>query len=881
KYTNNRKRVAVLQAELQDKQGRWEENYEEIKRITSNLNEAWAREETYWHQRSRVKWLNEGDRNTTYFHHSTIARRRQNRILRIQGNNGQWYSGQNATRRVIEEHFKDLFASECVEDDLDILSCVDPVVTEDINTALLQEISSHEIKDAAMQMGSLKAPGPDGYHGIFYQQYWDIIHREVQGIVKDFFAESCNPTTLNSTNIVLIPKVPNPESVTQYRPISLCNYSYKIISKVMANRLKQFIPEIISPAQNAFVPNRQIQDNILLAHEAFHLLKLRKSTKLYELGMKLDMNKAYDRVEWNFLEAMMRKLGFADKWVRLIMSLVKSVELALVINGKPGSYFKPTRGIRQGDPLSPYLFLFANAQNCRNTMNLLNGYCRASGQQINLGKSSVFFSPNTPEELKRELGTTLGMSIVTDPGKYLGLPTLWGRSKSEALNFVKERLLRKIGGWKQGLLSQAGRDILIKSVAQAVPTYPMGIFKFPKSFCQKLEQEIARFWWGQKQDETKVHWISWATLGLPKNQGGMGFRDFNDFNLALLAKQCWRLIMESNSQWAQLLKARYFPECSFLEAKKGGRASWAWASLLEGRKIILQGARWQILNGRQAKIWTDRWIPSLHDGKLHPHLQASVDLNSREDRLVWPREKNGRFSVRSGYHCIHALQVETTARKASTSSRIDPLVWKNIWKAEVPPKIKNFLWRATHDRLPTAMALHKRKIARTPLSPDAHVIKVNFDAAWVASSGKAGAGLIARNANGEFVGAKCLSFQAESSIMAEAIAGLEGCKWASELGLSEVCFEYDSKELVESVKGNIKRGRWNLYPLLSRIRECNSIFSNCNWAWTGRKNNEAADHLASLALSRSSPEVWVSRPPTSLVHILNRDGLPCPPRAST
>ncbi|CAL9018252.1 unnamed protein product [Prunus brigantina] len=404
----------------------------------------------------------------------------------------------------------------------------------------------------------------------------------------------------------------------------------------MANRLKEFLPEIISPAQNGFVPNRQIQDNILLAHEAFYLLKLRKSTKLYELGMKLDMNKAYDRVEWNFLEAMMRKLGFTDKWVRLIMSMVKSVELALVINGKPRSYFKPTRGIRQGDPLSPYLFLF-------------------------------------------------------------------------------------IGGWKQGLLSQAGGDILIKTIAQAVPTYPMGIFRSPNP-------SIARFWWGQKQDETKVHWISWVTLGLPKNQGGMGFRDFNDFNLALLAKQCWRLIMYPNSQWAQLLKARYFPECSFLEAKKGGRASWAWASLLEGRKIILQGARWQILNGKQAKLWKDRWIPSLHDGKLHPHLQVSVDPNTgvetlidwdsktwnltpiqasiidgeklaiqlipigngrEEDRLVWPGEKNGRFFVRSGYHCIHALQGETTARKASTSSWIDLLVWKNIWKAEVPPKIKN------------------------------------------------------------------------------------------------------------------------------------------------------------------------------------------------
>ncbi|CAL8168748.1 unnamed protein product [Prunus armeniaca] len=194
------------------------------------------------------------------------------------------------------------------------------------------------------------------------------------------------------------------------------------------------------------------------------------------------------------------------------------------------------------------------------------------------------------------------------------------------------------------------------------------------------------FWWGQKQDETKVHWIIWATLGLPKNQGGMGFRDFNDFNLALLAKQCWRLIMEPNSKWAQLLKARYFPECSFLEAKKGSRASWAWASLLEGRKIILQEARWQILNGRQTKIWTDRWIPSLHDASITDEEKLAVQLipigNGREEgRLVWPGEKNGRFSMRSGYHCIHALQVETTARKASTSSRIDPLVWKNIWKA--------------------------------------------------------------------------------------------------------------------------------------------------------------------------------------------------------
>ncbi|BBN67416.1 Ribonuclease H-like superfamily protein [Prunus dulcis] len=124
---------------------------------------------------------------------------------------------------------------------------------------------------------------------------------------------------------------------------------------------------------------------------------------------------------------------------------------------------------------------------------LLDGYCRAFGQQINFGKSSLFFSPNTPASIRTQLGAILGMTMVDDPGKYLGLPTMWGRSKKEALQFVKEKLLRKLSGWKQSLLSQAGREVLIKAVAQAVPNYLMGVFLIPKTFCTKMESEIANF----------------------------------------------------------------------------------------------------------------------------------------------------------------------------------------------------------------------------------------------------------------------------------------------------------------------------------------------------------------------------------------------------
>jgi hypothetical protein len=179
---------------------------------------------------------------------------------------------------------------------------------------------------------------------------------------------------INSTNIALIPKKKDLVSATEFRPISLCNVVYNIIAKVLANRLKVILPSIISPNQSAFLPGKLITDNILAAYETMHSMHSRMWSKVGFMGIKLDMSKAYDRVEWGFLEAVMTKLGFASRWIKLVLECISNVRYSIVMNGSPVGNIIPTRGLRQGDPLSPYLFILcAEALSCMITHAEITG----------------------------------------------------------------------------------------------------------------------------------------------------------------------------------------------------------------------------------------------------------------------------------------------------------------------------------------------------------------------------------------------------------------------------------------------------------------------------------------------------------------------------
>jgi hypothetical protein len=482
-----------------------------------------------------------------------------------------------------------------------------PKFTEEMNAWLLHHFSEDEVRVALFQMHPLKSPGPDGFPAIFYQKNWDTVGKDVFCAVLSFLNGGQFDSNLNATNIVLIPKVSSPSQLTDFRPISLCNVLYKTISKVLANRLKSILSLIISPEQSAFVPGRLITDNVLVGFETLHSMASRLSGKDGFMAMKLDMSKAYDRIEWDFLEAMCRKLGFADRWINLIMPCVRTVSFSVLINGRPSGQFIPTRGLRQGNPLSPYLFILCAEALCssinkavrdgdihgvpisrkgfrinqlyfaddcllfckaslsewRSCQGVLSTYEAASGQKINREKTALFFSRNTKQEVRESISQEVGAECTQQFERYLGLPTLIGRSRVSSFNYIKGRIWSKLNGWKEKLLTHAGNEVLLKSVIQAIPTYTMSVFRLPKTLIKEINSLMSKFWWSFKDNFNKISWMSWKKLGW-KEIGGMGFRELDCFNMAMLAKQGWRLLKFPDSLAARVFKEKYYPKSSFL-----------------------------------------------------------------------------------------------------------------------------------------------------------------------------------------------------------------------------------------------------------------------------------------------------------------------------
>ncbi|WJX25744.1 hypothetical protein P8452_14757 [Trifolium repens] len=367
-----------------------------------------------------------------------------------------------------------------------------------------------------------------------------------------------------------------------WRPIALCNVLYKIIAKVLANLLKQVLPKCVSTHQSAFVPERSILHNAMVAIEVVHYMRTKTTGKVGCVALKLDISKAYDRMSWEYLRAVLTRMGFNNKWVHWMAMCVESLDYSILVNGEKVCPVIPGRGLRQGDPLSPYLFILCAeglsslisraeatgdltgtavcrgaprvthllfADDCflffkacdmqaQNMKTILSTYEAASGQSISLPKSEVYYSRNVSGALKQSITTILGVHAILGTGKYLGLPSMIGRNRTAVFAYIKDRVWQKINSWSSKCLSKAGREVMIKSVLQVIPSYVMSIFLLPASIINGIETMMNSFWWGCGGSTNRgIHWMSWEKLAMHKTHGGMGFKDLAAFNLAMLGKQ--------------------------------------------------------------------------------------------------------------------------------------------------------------------------------------------------------------------------------------------------------------------------------------------------------------------------------------------------------
>jgi hypothetical protein len=218
----------------------------------------------------------------------------------------------------------------------------------------------------------------------------------------------------------------------------------------------------------------------------------------------------------------------------------------------------------------------AQKDDARELQRILDVYKRASGQVINRDKSSVLFSPNTSQVDKDEVRAELCITQEAKSEKYLGLLVSIGKSRKKAFEYIKRKIWVRIQGWQEKLLSKAGKEVLIKAVAQAIPTYAMSCFDLTKGLCDELNSMIGRWWWNQNDKENKIHWLSWDKLTLSKKDGGLGFRDLHLFNLAMLARQAWRILTNPETLCSQVLKAKYFPNSNILRCSARDGISYTW-----------------------------------------------------------------------------------------------------------------------------------------------------------------------------------------------------------------------------------------------------------------------------------------------------------------
>lgn len=762
--------IKVQEAESTFKQAqeRYEEddtqvNYNSFISAKDQLEQVLAQEEKFWRQKSRIKWLKDGDHNTKFFHAYAITQRRNSSITKLHNKDGAVVEEDGKIADLFVEHFTEAFRSAPHQLNPDVLNHIPSLLTTEDNAMICSVPTSDEIKAVVHSMDPDSAPGPDGFSGYFFQICWELIHTDVTSAVQAYFCGHSLPTALTSSVITLIPKTENPKTCSDFRPISLSNFLYKIISRIITDRLGTLLPSLISEEQGAFTKGRNIAENILLAKEL--LQHIDRPCRGGNMIIKLDMAKAYDRLEWDYLFAALRRFGFSLPALSLIDPLISNCWFSILINGRNHGFFKSSRGIRQGDPVAPALFIlaeealsrglktlfhhssgswyqtnarcpavshllfaddtliFSNAsvRHLRRLMDFLRKYEETSGQLINKNKSSFYVPTHATESLVQKIIDTTGFTRTKLPIKYLGVSIYAGRQKPAHFASILAKTVNKLQGWKTDLLSTGGRLILIQHVLTALPIYTMNAMPLPVTIVRAFHRLLANFFWGSYEGSPKRHWKSWNTIAQPKECGGLGVLNLNHMQIAFRTKMLWRAL-STNSLWARFFRGKHLFNCHYTDANLP-------FMLAADRKLWMQAAQVIHNNHRiimmdrnsNSHFWFDVWTGTSPLKKFIPEeiwtmmpdkyctiQQVFGDPMGSHLQMALkycPINLLSSFLTTSSTHdiwiwCPSSNGQFSTKSVCSLLNSESTQQWKAIWSPYIPLKWSILLWRLVLNTIP-------------------------------------------------------------------------------------------------------------------------------------------------------------------------------------
>lgn len=633
-------------------------------------------QETFLKQRARINFANQGDRNSKFFHATMVVRNRRNTIKSIELDNGEWITCEKRIKAEFVRHFRAIYTRGNRESiyrvfNHDLLLDLPKIPTW--ATEMLESVpNQQEIKVALISLGPDKAPGPDGFNARMIQDNWDTFGPAVTAEITNFFNTGLMSSQMSRSNLILVPKVDSPARVTDYRPISVCNTLYKVASKILAARLRPFIADCISISQSAFLPGREITENIILLREVLHSFK-QKGYKESEFCLKADLSKAFDQMEWEYIRDILPLYGFPPRLANWIMACVQSAKFSVVVNGVRDDFLKPQCGLRQGCPLSPYLFILgmdllsrrlnelvgkgdirgiklhntgmaltnciyaddlllfgsATKEEAQTIANVLSDFQKVSGQRVGLEKSKLWFSKNTNNEDREQVATIFAIpDAPREEGKYLGLPIHTGKALYDS---IVDKFSSRLQSWKGKLLSPAGRVVLIKSVLQSLPIYTMATTKLPVGVLKALTAQIRRFFWGAQDKDRYLAYVAWAKIVQPIENGGLGIRDLTLVNEALLMKSLFKLASNFGALWTMVVRAKYLKRGKLWVSKRTYNCSVFWRNLMALRERLIPMIHWDIGDGATCEAIGQPWVEGIYQLGSMVHVQTSLKVNQLVD----------------------------------------------------------------------------------------------------------------------------------------------------------------------------------------------------------------------------------------------------------